>query len=207
MFTTAAYVMTYFFLTCFLCCIFAISSSDLYTSSDGTACNMPVVLWYQVSIIFYVFAFFTTLGCAILFKQRPLTQETVTLKQFIIVFNNLNANWYYLLLTAIELGHLSLTISGTVMSLNENVNTFGCYLELPMMTNFMYVLILLGYVYCLRFVATLVHFKFGIYIYRFLRNNLRCLRSHDMHLQDKFPLYSYSRYLQLMGISRHTTPK
>lgn len=194
MYSITTYTLAYFFLSCCLGLTFVMSESNKVTN-----CTIPVLLWSQYSAYFYLSSFIATTLCAFYYRNRTLTYETVTIKSLIIVFQNVEQNWFYLVLTLIEIVNLFLTIFGTTMNLSESHDQMLiCYLELPMVCNFMYVLIILGYLNIFRFLTTLLHFRFGIHIYRWLRNHFSYLRNHDLNMKAKFPIYNFDQYSEYM---------
>lgn len=72
----------------------------------------------------------------------------------------------------------------------------NCYLEVPVLANFMLIMLILGYIYIGRVFFTIIHYKFGVRIYRYLRRNLRYFKRYDQKLNGKFPIYGFSQYLE-----------
>lgn len=74
----------------------------------------------------------------------------------------------------------------------------NCYFEIPILANFMLIMVILGYLYVLRIFITMLHYKFGVRIYRYMRRNLRIFRRFDRQLNAKFPVYNYEGYLNIL---------
>lgn len=106
----------------------------------------------------------------------------MTLRSLILVFHDYNSNLYYLYLLLVDLTHIGFTIYGTVMNIGHVREVVVCYIEMPVLCNFMYILLLLGYMYCLRMFMTILHFKFGIKIYAWLKTVCRCFRTYETHV-------------------------
>ena len=103
-------------------------------------------------------------------------------------------NWLYLTLLAVDIVHLTLSVWGTVIFANA---IHGCYLEVPVTSNFVFILIVLGYVYFLRIFPLIFVYKFGVRIQRYFRRTLRLFRKYDQTLQEKFPVYEFKNYQNL----------
>lgn len=87
--------------------------------------------------------------------------------------------WAYIMLILIDLIHLGLTIWGTVEFFTDIIGLIECYLELPILTNFMFIAVIIGYIYVIRMLVTIFHFKYGINILRFIRRKFSYFRKYD----------------------------
>ena len=88
-------------------------------------------------------------------------------------------NWPYILLAIIDLTHIGLTIWGSVEFFTDLYDLIQCYIELPILTNFMFIVIVIGYLYIVRMLVMIFHFKFGVRILRYLRRNFRYFNKYD----------------------------
>ena len=79
--------------------------------------------------------------------------------------------------------HIGLTIWGSIEFFVPIKQMIVCYIELPVLSNFMFILIVAGYMVVLRVLTTVIHFKFGVRLYRWLRRTFRCFRKFDRHLR------------------------
>lgn len=190
MYLASAYMLAYFFLTFFLVLIY------LSASTETEKCMLNIKLWYEVSAVFYFLAFASTATIIFLIRKAHLTIETVTLRSMVVVFHNYKKNWLFLYLLLIEAIHLTLTIIGSYMNFNELKDLLVCYLEIPLLANFMFILIILGYIYVLRMIVTVFHFWFGYRIYVWMKHRCGCLARDELHLKEKFPVYGYEDYVE-----------
>ena len=163
MYVAAAYLIAYFFLTFFLTLILATSNTE---TKD---CQLGIRTWYIMSTVLYFSAFILT--AAILFKIRRvhLDEDLVVLRHFVLIYHNVKYNWLFITLLIIDLMNVILTIEGSILTFNDVEPLFVCYLEIPMLANFMFILVILGYIYFLRMIVTIVHFWFGVRIYSWIK--------------------------------------
>ncbi|CDW84121.1 e3 ubiquitin-protein ligase sis3-like [Stylonychia lemnae] len=189
MFIGTAYMMAYFFLTGFALLILSTSSLDV------TNCSIPIISWFKVSVTMYVFSFTICLFTVLKIKKHGLQTEIINFGAFELVLEVYNRNWAYIVVLSIDMFHLALTIWGTIQI--ERVKP-PCFFEIPALSNFMLIMVILGYIYLARVIVTVTHYKFGVRIYRYLRRNLRVFRKYDRTLRAKFPVYLYRNYQQMI---------
>ena len=127
-----------------------------------------------------------------------LTHDTVVLRSIIIIFSNYHNKWLYGYLVLIEAFNLVLTIYGSYMNFNDMNKLLVCYMEVPLLANFMFILIILGYIYIFRMLVTVLHFWFGHQIYMWMKRKWRCLSTHEIHLKEKFEVYTYESYVRFL---------
>lgn len=82
------------------------------------------------------------------------------------------------------------------MSFHDIKKFVICFPEIPLLTNFMFILMILGYIYILRMLITVLHFWFGLTIYHWLKMKFRCLSKHELHLKEDFEVYIYEDYVK-----------
>ena len=95
-------------------------------------------------------------------RRRGLQGERVNFGWVELLFFVYKPNLPYVLLTIIDLIHLGLTIWGTIEFFTDLIGLINCYIELPMLSNFMFIIVVLGYLYVVRMLVTIFHFKFGV---------------------------------------------
>lgn len=179
MYTVSAYVIAYFFLSIFISLI-------LFTGNHVPAdngCKIDIYSWYCASAFFYTFGFIIT-GMILFFIRRVnLDENVVVIRQFIFMFKSYPRNWFYIYLFALELLHLSLTIWGSVLNFSDINSLLTCYTDLTLLANFMFILVILGYIYFLRMCFTTLHFWLGYKILTFFKRRIRCLRKNELHMK------------------------
>jgi hypothetical protein len=129
-------------------------------------------------------------------KRIGMTVDIIDLGWFyclFIVFDQ--GNWPYFLLLLVDLSHLSLTIWGSIEFFKDLRQIIICYLEVPVLANFMFVLIIIGYAFAVRSLVTIFHFKFGPFFWRLIRRTCPCFRRFDPQvLRARFPQHSFGDY-------------
>lgn len=119
----------------------------------------------------------------------------VNLGVILCIFMVHQHNWPYLILFAIDICQLGLTIWGSLQFFEDLHQILICYLELPILANFMFVLLIIGYIFCLRGIVTIIHFKFGPQIWAWIRRRCPCFRRLDPPvLRGKYPQYRFDEY-------------
>jgi hypothetical protein len=61
-------------------------------------------------------------------------------------------------------------------------------------------MVVVGYLFFFRIFVTIVHYKFGLRLYRYIRRSFRRFNQYDLNVTQEFPLYSYSEYLKILQI-------
>eukprot|EP00347_Sterkiella_histriomuscorum_P007353 403349272 len=196
MFIATAYVMAYFFLTGFVTLILA-NSADYQTDQ----CSSLIVIWFKLSVSYYLIGFLVCIFVLYQIKRHGLRSEIVNMGAFEITLQVYEKSWAYIVLVIIDVINLSITIWGTFIFQNS---LSYCYFEEPVLTNFILILIILGYIYFLRVVPLIFHYKYGVRIYRHIRQRFRCFRRYDHNLKEKFPIYQYNEYKKLL---QESSPK
>lgn len=105
-------------------------------------------------------------------------------------------------MVVIDSVHIVLTINGSIMNFGDMKHLLVCYIEIPMLANFMFILVILGYIYVLRLIATIIHFWFGPNIYVWLKRRIHCLSLNELHLIEKFPIYDFKLYSKAINNHR-----
>ena len=120
-----------------------------------------------------------------------------------MVYYSYKGLWPYLVLFTIDVFQTAVTIWGSVIQFGgSKYDYFECMIEMPLALNFQLVALIMGYIYIVRMIFTLVHFKYGPLIYEALRNKCPCFRGlvERNSMSEKFPVYIYQTYLQLMPL-------
>ena len=177
-FVSTAYVMAYFILSCFLTLVLSGASTITYT------CTKHIVGWFEVSAIFYLACFVIGMLTFFIIRRRGLTAERVNLGSFELVFFVYRPCWVYLLLGIIDLVHIGLTAWGTFEFFTDLAGIMNCYFEIPILSNFMFIIVIVGYIIIARLLVMLFHFKYGIRILRWVRRTFRYFRRFDQELNQ-----------------------
>ena len=121
--------------------------------------------------------------------------RTVNLGLILCLFMVHRKCWPYITLFLVDVFHLLLTLKGTKEFFEDIYVMANCFFELPLLTNFMFILLIIGYLVFLRFFALVFHFWLGPSIWSFIRRRCPCFRRLDMpSFQVQFPLYLFSEY-------------
>lgn len=177
MYTISAYVIAYFFLSIFITLILVTGNTS------QSLCKLGIVEWYLVSAVFYFGSFIITGSILFLIRRIPLLEKVVIIRSFVLIFKSYPKNWLYLYLICLEFLHLGLTTWGSFINFTDFSDMVDCYTELTLLSSFMFILIILGYIYILRLFCTTLHFWLGFSIYTWLKRNIRCLRKNELHLK------------------------
>lgn len=146
---------------------------------------------------FYLLALFFSCAAVVIIRRHGFDVEIINFGDVDLILQVYNRNLVYILLCLIDICHLGMTAWGTALLKNK---ILLCYKDLPNMSNFILILVVLGYIYFCRIFVTLIHYKFGVYIYRFIRRRFRRFHQFDLDLQTEFPIYLYSDYLKLLKL-------
>ena len=103
------------------------------------------------------------------------------------------SNWPYIVLSLVEIGHLVLTVWGSIEFFDDFHKLFNCYMEIPLFSNATFMLLLFGYLVTLRGLVIIIHFRFGPSILRWLYRACPCFRRFEQHVvkKEKFPQYTH----------------
>lgn len=172
-FLSTAYIVAYFILTCFLTLVLSGASTLTYS------CTKHIVMWFEVSAGFYLASFILCMVIFMIIRKQGLQSELVNMGWVEWLFFVYRPNWPYYILVTIDLIHLGLTIWGTIEFFTDLIGLINCYIELPILSNFMFIVVIIGYIYVIRMLVTIFHFKFGIRILRYIRANCRYFRRYD----------------------------
>jgi len=116
----------------------------------------------------------------ILAVRRLLSsEETGNFGLILSLFNSYRRHWPHAVLTLVDLSHFYLTVWGTKEFFDEISEIVYCYLEIPIHTNFMFIMIIIGYVFTFRMAITVFHFWFGTWIWNQIRQRCPCFRRLD----------------------------
>jgi len=132
---------------------------------------------------------------AMMKKKLPTAvKERIVVRKTMMIFINFKMSWIYFVLLFIDLVNVVLTIYGSMLYFGDFNEMMNCFFEITILTNFMFVLILLGYVYFIRLLVTQLHFNFGIKIYKYLKLKCKCLKASvsELNFKKKFPIYYFS---------------
>jgi len=81
--------------------------------------------------------------------------------------------------------------------------TIGCYIALPVITNVMFFMLIVGSFVLLRPLIIVLHFRFGPAIWRWIRRKGPCFRRFDpVPVTKRFPEYGYTEYQDLVRDAR-----
>jgi len=172
-YVSSCYITAYFVLVCFLTLI--LSGATSYT----TNCKLHIYEWFEVSAAFYIACFILGMIIYLVIRRHGLTLVTVNMGRCELLFLDYSRIWAFVALVLIDLVHLGLTVWGTVEFVTDLHGLLHCYIEAPLLSNFMFMCIIIGYLYSVRLFITVIHFKYGIRILRNMRQRCRCFRRYD----------------------------
>eukprot|EP00347_Sterkiella_histriomuscorum_P001975 403369950 len=102
-------------------------------------CTKHIVVWFEVSACFYLGSFLLCMIIFMIIRKQGLQSETVNWGWVEWLFFVYQPRWPYVILVSIDLIHLGLTIWGTIEFFTDLIGLIECYLELPILSNFMFI--------------------------------------------------------------------
>ena len=175
-------------LVCFLTLLLAGASSTEYTST----CTEHMLTWFEVSTFYYLVCLFLAMAVYLIIRRHGFIRVTLNLGRWELLFLDYQGNWVYVLLVLMDLAHLGLAIWGSIEFFTDLRGLLDCFLQEPIFNNFVFMSIAVGYLYSIRLLITIVHFKYGIPILRWMRRRFSCFRRYDTELRQNFPVFMYS---------------
>ncbi|TNV76783.1 hypothetical protein FGO68_gene1127 [Halteria grandinella] len=193
----SAYLMTYFFSS--IITSFVIT----FTQQETLHCKKRMFLWLQVSSIFYLIACLISGALILRMRRVGMDYSIVDLGWFQCLFIIYQGNLPHIVLSFIDAAHLVLTILGSKEFFPDLQNLLMCYYEIPVLANIMFILLLLGYMYIIRWLVSIFHFKFGPVIWYWIRTRCPCFRRFDpVPMSVKLPGYTFGEYSTLIKSER-----
>mmetsp|Transcript_17648 Transcript_17648/g.12578 ORF Transcript_17648/g.12578 Transcript_17648/m.12578 type:complete len:179 (+) Transcript_17648:112-648(+) len=178
--------MAYFFL------LMLISLIYLGASPTITNCSIPYRPWYQLSASFYLLAFIATLLVGFRLQKSPPGEETIVIRKVILTFSYHGYWWAYLVLCSVEVVHLWLSCWGALLYFTKDLEAFSvCYDEVPMLINFLLILVVIGFTYFVRFIFIVLQFGFGAKIFKFLKARSSWMRAFEQELKLRLPIFNF----------------
>ena len=159
LYITSSYVASYFFLMIFL------SLGIMLSTNQTQKCKTRIYFWLEISSIYYLIASMTCLAVVLALRRVLPSEQTVNLGLILCLFISYRGHWPYAVLTVVDLSHFYITIWGTREFFEDISQIVYCYLELPIHTNFMFIMLIVGYAFTFRAVITVFHFWLGPWIW------------------------------------------
>ena len=116
-------------------------------------------------------------------RNVELDENTVVIRSIIIVFRAYPKSWLYVYLIVLEVMHLVLTIWGSILNFGDEDKIIACFKDITLLSSFMFILVVLGYIYIVRMFVTTFHFWLGYSIYTWLKRRIRFLRRNEIHMK------------------------
>ncbi len=123
----------------------------------------------------------TLIGAAVILGMRRvgMSFEIVDIGWFECIFIIFDGNWPYLVLLVVDISNVALHIWAIRTFFNDIKLTIVCYLEYPILTNAMFIMIIIGFVILFRPLVMILHFKFGPSFWRWARRKCPCFKRFD----------------------------